>query len=381
VASRKATRWVLLLLGLGVLVAGGLVAVRAASGVLRGRLVAALGPGAQVRALRLGWTGVEVEGLRLGASPEWPVPDALRAERVAVGLRWWSLLTSQVRVDTVTVVRPYLSAVRARDGEVDVVPSLRRDPAPGLAPALPAPTRAVAIARITVRDGALDLFDASLGSPPLRIRLEEIQATVAGMVAPSMTGKVDFDVTAVVRGTRDDGQAYVVGWVEPVSGDASVRSRFRRLDLAALQPYFASGVEARVERGTLDLDLDSEIQRQRLQAPGRAVITDLAFGPAQSPRETFLGVPRDAVLRFLRSRHERIDVSFVLEGDVANPQFTLREELATRLAVAPAGELGVSVEGAVQAVRELARRALEAPAGATKDVGRVLRHLFGGRSR
>ena len=66
------------------LIGGGVLGFRITVGMLRDKVVKALGPGSDIAALRLGWSTVEVEGLRIKAGPGWPATDALRAERVAV---------------------------------------------------------------------------------------------------------------------------------------------------------------------------------------------------------------------------------------------------------------------------------------------------------
>ena len=59
-----------------------------------------------------------------------------------------------------------------------------------------------------------------------------------------------------------------------------------------------------------------------------------------APFVTFMGVPREVVVACLKDKDNKIAVSFVLEGDVNNPQFSLNETLATRLASSMAGSLG-----------------------------------------
>jgi hypothetical protein len=370
----------LALVALGV-VALGIAAPWVAGRVLRARLVTALGPDSEVRALRVGWMGIEVDGLRAGRGSEAPGPDTFRVERVAIVVRWRSLLSGRIEVPAVTAVAPYLAAVRARDGTFDVAPRLASGSGRAGALAPPLPGRAVAIAEIVIRDGTLDLLDATVAEPPLRLRLERVEARIRDVVAPSLAGRIGFDVTAAVKGGRRDGQAHATGWVEASTGDSSTTTRLRGLDLVSLQPYLGRGGEARVERGTVDLDLQSEVRRRHLRAPGRVVISDLAFAPTRGARDTFLGIPRDAVLRFLRDRDGRIELSFVLEGDLDHPRFAFDEAFVTRVAAAMAEHLGVSVRGVVEGLRGLGRKGLEAAGDTAKDLGSTVRRLFGPSAR
>jgi hypothetical protein len=154
------------------------------------------------------------------------------------------------------------------------------------------------------------------------------------------------------------------------------------VDLVPLQPYISSRAsDARVQRGVLDLDLHSEVTKNRLQAPGKVVISNLEFAPARSAAETFIGVPRAAVVNFLKGKDNRIAINFTIEGDLSNPQFTFREALATRLAAGLAELLGVSIRGLAEGVGTLGRKGVEAAGEAAKGIGSALQQLFGGKSR
>jgi hypothetical protein len=103
-------------------------------------------------------------------------------------------------------------------------------------------------------------------------------------------------------------------------------------------PYASRAAETRVQKGTLYLDLDSTLRKRHLRAPGRVVISDLEFAPARGVWDTFMGLPRGAVVNSLKSK------------DLDNPHFALNEAFATRVAVATAERLGVSIQGVALAV-------------------------------
>jgi hypothetical protein len=357
------------------LIGGGVVGFRITVGILRDKVVKALGPGSEIAALRVGWSTVEVEGLRIQAGPGWPATDSLRAERVVITPSVRTLLSDQVRVRSVTVTRPYLSALRTRDGQLQVIP--------GLLGSRAGHERAgtVAISDITIEDGMVDLFDATVSQPPLKIRLEQVHATVGEVVAPTLMGKSRFDMTAVVKGVQRDGRVQISGWAEVATRDSSVRMVLQSVDLVALQPYLVRATETRVQKGTLDLELDSEVRKHHLRAPGRIVISDLEFAPARGAWDTFMGLPRGAVVNSLKSKGNKIEVNFVLEGDLDNPHFALNEAFATRVAVATAERLGVSIQGVVEGLGSLGREGLEASSEAAQGAGEAVRELLGGRRK
>ena len=381
-ASSTTRKWgVVALIAVLVLVAGGIVGFRMAVGIIKGKIVEALGPESEVKDLKVGWFTVEVDGLRIKGRQGWPAADALRVERVVIAPSVRSLLSDTIRIGSITLVRPYISALRTRDGKLQVVPSLLEGPASkGKGPAGP-PARAVAISRLTVEDGAAELFDATVAQPPVKIRLERIQGTVRNVIVPSLKGKSQFDLTAVVKGVRRDGRGSLAGWAEGASKDSSVKTELRSLDLVTFQPYLSKAAETRIQNGALDLDLESEVRNNHIQAPGRVVITDLEFAPAAGALDTFMGLPRAAVVKFLKNKNNKIAVNFTIQGDINNPQFTLREAFATRMASGMAEVLGLSIRGVAEGVGTLGRKGVETAGEAVKGLGGALQGLLGGQKK
>lgn len=381
-AAGRGKRWGLIaLVVLVVLVTGGIAGFRAAVGVLKGKVVEALGPDSEIKDIRVGWYGVEVGELWIKGAREWPAADTLRAERVVIVPSLRSVLSRQIGVQSITIVRPYVSMLRTRDGQLQVVPSLlartaeKGDPA---ASSAPGSTRTVSVRRITLRDGVLEFFDATVTQPPLKIRLEQVRATVRDMVVPALTGKSRLDLVGVLKGAHKDGVVTIAGWAEFTTRDSSVKTTLRSVDLVGLQPYFVTTRDTGVRRGTLDLDLQSDVSEGRLKAPGKLTISGLELAPAKGAFGTFMGVPREAVVASLKDRDDEIAVNFVLEGDVNDPQFSLNETLTTRLASSMAEALGVSLGGVAKGAGALGQSSVEAAGKAAKGVGSAVQRLFGG---
>ena len=84
-AAGKGKRWALIALGvLAVLIVGGIVGFRVAVGVLKGKVVEALGPESEIKDIRVGWSSVDVWEVRIKGPRGWPAADTLRAERVVI---------------------------------------------------------------------------------------------------------------------------------------------------------------------------------------------------------------------------------------------------------------------------------------------------------
>ena len=370
---------IIVILIVGVIVGFG-VAVR----LLKDRVVAVLGPNSEIRDIRLSWSSVNIEGLRIKGPGAWPAADALRAERVAVVPSLRSLLSRQYRVRSVTIIKPYLTALRTKEGKFLVLPGLltgavTEDQAETLSS--PAASSTVTIGRITLEDGVVELYDARVAQPPLRIRLEQISATLRDMALPGLKGKSRFELAGVMKGVHRDGQLNIAGWAEVGTKNSSVKTELRSVDLVVLTPYLIKAGETGVQKGTFDLYLQSDVSNNQLKAPGKATISDLEFVPAEGGYDTFMGLPRRTVMAFLMSNENKITVDFVLEGDINNPQFSLNEALTSRLAFSMANALGVNIGGMVQGVGTLGLKGGEAVGQAVKSTGGWLQRLLGGKKK
>jgi hypothetical protein len=240
--------------------------------------------------------------------------------------------------------------------------------------------RHVAISKIELRDGSLELYDATVSSPPLKTRMEEIEAVIRDVGAPA-TGKTRFEVTGIVKGMSRDGATKLNGWIAPGAGDSWSHITLAGVDLVALQPYLVKHHDTRVSKGILDLDLESTVRNNNLDGKGTIVLKQLRFAPATSFLDTFMGLPRSAVIRFLQDHNDAIKADFVLKGNTSQPSFALNESLSTRIATAMAGELGVSIKGVAEGVGTVGRKGLEEAGSLVEGITASIKGLFSGHRK
>jgi hypothetical protein len=201
---------------------------------------------------------------------------------------------------------------------------------------------------------------------------------VLDVVTPALMGQTRFDLTAVLKGVQHDGTVAIAGWVEIATRESSVKTTLRSVDLLAVQPYLIKADERGLEKGTVDLDLQSDVRKNRLRAPGNLTISGMELAPAQGAFGTFMGLPRDAVVASLKNKDDEIDVDFVLEGDIDDPSFSLNETLTTRLASSLADALGVSLGGLAKGVGSLGQKGVEAAGEAAKG---AVQRIFEGQEQ
>jgi len=353
-----------------------LAAYRMGVRVLQARVAVALGPGSRLTEIKVNWFSIELLGLTIDAPKGWPAARTLESERVTIIPDLRTLLSRQIRIASMVVERPYLSVLRT-PGKLILVPSLTQiENSQHGRPSNRGSTRAVLISKIELKDGVLELHDATVRRPPLRIDIVQLDAVIQDVAMPAV-GRTQFDLAGIVKGAKRDGRATVSGWVGPGARDSSSRVGLAALDLVTLQPYLVKRNEAQVTGGTLDLNLHTEVRNNNLNGKGNVVLKDLEFAQSRSVFESFMGVPRNAVIGFLKDHDNAIDVDFTLAGDTSNASFSLNESLSTRIATAMAGQLGVSIQNVAEGLGSLGRKGLEGAGSLIEGVGSAVKHLFG----
>lgn len=130
---------------------------RPASGALKGQVEKALGPNGEVKEIRVRLTGVEITGVRIRApkgatkQADWPAEDELRAERILILPAFWIYSPLAWCSKGIRVEGAYISMLRAKNGQMKVLPSLLDNPANKTKP------------------GASNTQGAGLSTPPISV--------------------------------------------------------------------------------------------------------------------------------------------------------------------------------------------------------------------
>jgi hypothetical protein len=367
-------RWQIITIAfLGVVALAIVAAYRISVRMLEDQIIGALGSGSRLAELRVNWFTVELLGLSIDAPKGWPATRTFEAERIIVTPDLRSLISRKVRVFSIVIKNPYLSVLR-NPGKLIVVPSLTQREEKAWSQDSSA--REVVIERIELKNGSLDFYDATVSRPPLKTRVEQVDALIQDVATPAAE-RTSFELAGIVKGIKGDGRATLSGWVGPGAKDSSSRVILEGVDLVGLQPYLVKKNDARVSRGALDLNLISEVRNDNLNGKGKLIFKDLTFAPSSGVFDTFMGLPRNAVISFLKDNNNAIDVDFTLSGNTKNPNFFLNESLSTRVAAAMAGQLGVGIVGVAEGLGTLGRKGVEGAGSVVEGVGSTVKRLFG----
>lgn len=323
---------------------------------LHANIEKALGPGATVGALKVGWASVELRDLQVPAShPGWPAADELRASRVTVVPEMASLFGNAWRVRSVDVEGAYLSVLRSSDGKLRVLPALfDHTAAPGSAPTK-APSTSdeaaphIQIGHVSMKGSQLAFYDASVRKPAHLVSIDWLSIELDHIAVPALDQPMHIDLQGMVKGPQRDGQIRLSGEFTPATHDAKLKGQLAGVDLIALQPYLVKLNEGGVRAGTLDLAFDATVEKNHLRAPGVITLTGLELNDGGGLLGTFAGVPRRAVIASMTEKG-RIELKFSLDGRLDDPRFSLNEQMAVRVAAGLAESLGVSLSGMVEGV-------------------------------
>lgn len=340
--------------------------------LLKAKVAAALGPRAEVGAISVGLTRIEIDSIRIAPADGWPAAEELSARRVIVTPDWNALLSRNVRIASLRIEDGYLSLLRRADGKLVLLPSLlgpqtaddKDKKGKAAAPASAGPE--VSIGSVELSGASVDFYDASVRQPAHRLRLENVSVGLGQILIPSLRGRTSIHLDGTAKGVQRDGRVTIDGWMEFASRDSELRAQLAGVDLVAFQPYLIKAAETGVRRGTLDLELQSTVERNRLRAPGHITLSGLELAPSR----TFMGMPREAVAHLLQDRNGRISADFTLAGDISDPKFSLNENFLAQVGIGAAGALGISIEGLITGIGNVGGSAAE-------GIGNALGKLLG----
>ncbi len=316
---------------------------------LEREVIKLLGDHSEYATLQVSLSSILITDLRIHDDPEadavdgWPTQDELRATRVVAEPDLRSLLSDNILIRKLRFEQAYLPVMRV-DGRVRFLPTLlesrrRARAAKGQPEGLP-PKKYVHIAHVELIDAAIDFYDATVAKKPHLIPLRHIEGSVDKLKLPTLDEEAAIDLHGTASANGNTGKVSLQGRLVPHTRDSRLELQLRGVDLRLLQPYFVKATQTQIEAGTLDMDITSTVRDHVLQAPGTMVLHGLKLGGGLASGS----LSRRLALAILADKNDRIDLQFSLAGKLTEPKFSLNEELHTRVVIALAKSLGVSIE-------------------------------------
>jgi hypothetical protein len=315
------------------LLAGVFLLVRNAGQVLKYKLEQAMGKGFSVEKLEVTWRSVEA------FNAVFRKPDGttvFKADHVLLLLDLKGALKKEFHFSSVVLTNPYLLIETDRQGAY-------RNPFEGDGGRPSGAMPLISIVAFTVRNGSIDFSDGKIARPPLVTRLRNIEFELKDIGLPLRGTASPFIMEAAVPGAHGAGTIQCQGKINLKTLDLESTVVARTLDITEFKTYFQKKGDANVTGGVLDLDMKAAITSGSIKAPGRAVLKNLEFQSSGTMKDSFLGVPRSAVMGLLKNENNAITINFILEGDIRDPKFNLRESFLQKFTLGLAEKLGLSV--------------------------------------
>lgn len=315
-----------------ILVIAGLLVVKNAGIIVKDKLEHALGNGFSVEKIALHWRSVDALNATL-RKPDGTL--ALKVDRIHLSLDLIGALRKKFILSELAIENPYILIETDSKGQfVNPLPPEGEKSASQLPQ--------VSIKRLIVHNGSIDYMDGKVSNPPFLIRVRNLEFKMDNIGFPLTDSLSSFDINAEIPGPQKTGGVNAGGKINPKNKDFQGNVIIKNLDITGFKPYFQKRGEANITRGNLDINMEATIKKNIIRAHGTATLRDLEFQSAGALKDRFLGVPRSAVISILKNNRGEITFKFLIEGDLSNPHFSLRENFSEKFLMGLSEKLGVS---------------------------------------
>ena len=356
-ATGKKLKIFIIVVAAFVLVIGGSIAllVKYANKIIKSELESRLGKNFSIESIDLKWGHVEVAGIKFkNASGK----EVIKVGGLSVRADFMGLLRKQYIISNITVREPYMFVEIDNKGNIvnPVLPPELMSEKPAKGKKTEQPALPVTFKKIEVMNGSVDYLDRKTPPTPVLSKLRNIELAMEDVSIPFVDTFSTYKLSANILGNQGTGTVKSNGKIKIKTKDMDLKADVRKLDITALKPYFQKQNPVNITKGFLDLDINVKVVSEKLHAPGIVVLKELEFQSGQGMGGKFMGVPLSLVVALLKKNNNEILVNFVLEGDMNNPKFDLKENLTEKISVSLADKLGLPIKGITEAVTGIGGR-------------------------
>jgi hypothetical protein len=360
-----------------VVVLGGSVAVlvKYANKIIKSEMENRLGKSFAIERIDLKWGHVEAMGISL-KNPEGK--EVIRVGNLSATADFMGLLRKKYVVANVTIKDPYLFLEVDHKGNIvsPVLPPNLKPDTSTAAKKTEVPAPPITVKKIEVINGSVDYLDRKTPVTPVLTKIRTMGFMVKDVSVPFTDTYSDYVLTATIPGNHSTGSIKSNGIIKIKTKDMDLKATVRSLDITAFKPYFQKESPVDITKGLLDLTIDVRVVSEKLHAPGTVVLKDLQFQSGPGMGDKFMGVPLFLVVALLKKSNNEIPVSFVMEGNLNNPRFDLKENLMDKISVAIADKLGLPIKGITEAVTSTGAKGAADIGSSMKGIGGTVRKLF-----
>ncbi len=177
-------------------------------------------------------------------------------------------------------------------------------------------------------------------------------------------------------GRQTTGDIRISGKTSFKSLDTNAKMTAQNIDITDFGPYIEKKGDAKVTKGSLDMNMNAVIHNRIINAPAKTVIRNLELAQGKGVGSRLMGIPRVALIKFLETSHDRIEIDFTVEGNLDNPQFSFGQTIIKRMTIELAKKLGLSVVGIGETAVSTGTKALQGVGSGLKGLGEGVKRLF-----
>ena len=343
--------------------------IKHANKIIKYELESQLGKGFSIKQISLHWGKVEAFDVNF-KNPAGK--EVFKTDHLILEAGFMGILRKEYIISNVSLKNLYILLETDNKGNL-LAPFTQKEPTKEIAEK---PLPPIVINKIEIKNGALDYLDRKVSKTPVLTKLRDIELEFKDIAFPLGDNFSTYTLSANVPGNQSIGILKSKGKIKPKTSDMDCKVEIRKLDITAFKPYYQKKSDVNVTKGTLDLDMDTKVTSRKMNAPGKAVLKDLDFEKRPGVGGTFLNIPLSAVILFLKNNNNEIVVNFVMEGDLDNPKFTLREGFMDKVSIAMAEKLGLSVKRIGESIVILGAEGTKEAEKGVKGIGESIKKLF-----
>jgi hypothetical protein len=230
--------------------------------------------------------------------------------------------------------------------------------------------------KIEVTNGSLDYLDRSVLSKGVLTKLRNVEFDFKDLTFPLKDNFSGYSLSANIPGKQNTGTLRSNGKIKLLNKDMDGKIEIKKLDITEFKPYYQKKGDVNVTNGTLDMNMDVKIKSNKINAPGKAALKDIEFERGSGLGSTFLNLPLSAVISFLKNHDDEIIVNFVVEGDLNNPKFNLRESLMNKISIGMAEKLGLSIQRIGESIVETGAEGAKEVGKSVQGIGEGIKKLL-----
>jgi len=210
------------------------------------------------------------------------------------------------------------------------------------------PAAKVAIHQIIIEDSTLKFTDL-LNKPSFETNIQQLGGRISGL-SSEKGAMADLSLQGVSQNTAP---MEIRGRMNPFGDDRVVDLKllFKDIELSPFSAYSGKYIGYLVQKGKLHLNLEYEMQKNKLKGKNLLVLDQLTLGEkVESPDATSL--PVSFAISLLKDRSGRIEIDLPVAGDVKDPKFKIGKiivrmivNLFTKIITSPFAALGAAFGG------------------------------------